>query len=376
MIFKQLFLFLTLLTQNTTEIFLADNGVTIKCAPTVEVGKTYSFKNKNYLIVDNELLKKLAKNKQPLENVITTLVTDMSYLFYKDDYFKGDISHWDTSNVTNMTWMFGFCKEFNGDISNWNTENVEFFNDMFHGTRNFNSDLSEWNVSKGVLFNGMFFDSVFNRDINDWNVSNALNMSGMFDNNFYFNKPLCNWDVSNVKLMGGMFAEAIQFNQDISMWDVSNVTDMTNMFRNAVKFEQDLSSWSPKIYSFPKNFNFNTAAIGPDFKKSNTTIFYWMIPLLVFFIIYLYKKNQSKKTENFKAYKDIIKKLINKEKDTGYFLTKNELDRILNIDYLNYEKQKAKRSSMIRDINNYKPTLINRVKDPNDKRSYLYEIKY
>lgn len=374
MIFKQLLLILTLLIQISPKIFLDDNGITIKCNANAKVGETYTFNNTSYLIVDNHLLKKMVKNNESLENIVTTYVTDMSFLFFKKKKFNDNISHWDVSNVTNMTWMFGFCEEFNGDISNWNTKNVEFFNDMFHGTKSFNTDLSKWNVSKGILFNGMFFESFFNKDINSWDVSNATNLSGMFDNALNFNKPLSNWDVSNVKLMGGMFAEAINFNQDISMWDVSKVTDMTNMFRNAVKFEQDLSSWSPRIYTTPKNFNFNSSVIGPEFKKSTNIYLSIIITAIIFMLIFSYSIYRFKKKEEFTEYNSIIKKLLYNYKKNGDYLTKNDLDEIFEIKHLEYEKQKTKRSSLIKNLNNYKPELIKRIRDPKDKRSFLYKI--
>ena len=374
MIFKQLLLILTLLIQISPKIFLDDNGITIKCNANAKVGETYTFNNTSYLIVDNHLLKKMVKNNESLENIVTTYVTDMSFLFFKKKKFNDNISHWDVSNVTNMTWMFGYCEEFNGDVSNWNTKNVEFFNDMFHGTKSFNTDLSKWNVSKGILFNGMFFESFFNKDINSWDVSNATNLSGMFDNALNFNKSLSNWDVSNVKLMGGMFAEAINFNQDISMWDVSKVTDMTNMFRNAVKFEQDLSSWSPRIYTTPKNFNFNSSVIGPEFKKSTNIYLPIIITAIIFMLIFSYSIYRFKKKEEFTEYNSIIKKLLYNYKKNDHYLTKNDLDEIFEIKHLEYEKQKTKRSSLIKNLNNYKPELIKRIRDPKDKRSFLYKI--
>ncbi|WP_299053820.1 BspA family leucine-rich repeat surface protein [uncultured Polaribacter sp.] len=377
MILKQLLLTLILFTQSPEVITLDDNGVTLKCSSLAEVGKFYQFNDKDYLIVDNELLKKLVKDKKPLENVITTFVTDMSYLFYKNKDFNDNIGHWDVSNVTSMTWMFGFCDEFNADISNWNTENVTFFNDMFHGTKNFNVDISEWNVGNGILFNGMFFESFFNKDINSWDVSKATNLSGMFDNAMSFNKPLSNWDVSNVKLMGGMFAEAIAFNQDISMWNVSKVTDMTNMFRNAVTFEQDLSSWKPRIYETPRNFNFNSAVIGPSFKKSSKDYQYWFIfiSILLLVFIFLYWKKNAQTPKHSSEQDIIIEKLKNLAKSKDYIL-KSELDKVFNIEDLDYEKQKVKRAMMIRDINAYNKNLINRERDPDDKRSFLYRINY
>ena len=59
-----------------------------------------------------------------LNFIDTSLVTDMSYLFYDIDDFNCDISEWDVSNVKDMSHMFDNADSFNGDISKWDVSNV------------------------------------------------------------------------------------------------------------------------------------------------------------------------------------------------------------------------------------------------------------
>ena len=85
-----------------------------------------------------ELVDKLIEergNKADLNDIDTSEITDMSYLFYYSD-FNGDISEWDVSNVEDMRCMF-YYSEFtgeNGDISNWDVSNVKEMTYMFTGT--------------------------------------------------------------------------------------------------------------------------------------------------------------------------------------------------------------------------------------------------
>ena len=85
-----------------------------------------------------ELIDKLINergNDADLNDIDTSKITNMSYLFY-ESLFNGDISNWDVSNVKNMRTMFcesKFTGE-NGDISNWDVSNVKDMGVMFYNS--------------------------------------------------------------------------------------------------------------------------------------------------------------------------------------------------------------------------------------------------
>jgi surface protein len=134
-------------------------------------------------------------------NIVTTLVTDMSRMFYYDGfyYFNYPLESWDVSNVTNMSAMFNLAKDFDQNISYWN-------------------------------------------------VSKVTNMSSMFWNATTFNQPIGSWDVSNVTNMTGMFKLAKRFDQNISSWNVSKVSNMSAMFSDVMlstdNYDALLTGWS------------------------------------------------------------------------------------------------------------------------------------
>ena len=83
----------------------------------------YFPKDKNQL---SEILKKrLAEDENAnLNNIDTSNITNMSYLFKYLDPHNIDISEWDVSNVEDMNGMFYECKNFNCDLSDWDVSNV------------------------------------------------------------------------------------------------------------------------------------------------------------------------------------------------------------------------------------------------------------
>ena len=65
-----------------------------------------------------------------LNDVDTSLITDMSRLFYEMKHFNQPIGNWNTENVMNMSNMFRDATSFNQPLT-WNTGNVIDMSDIF-----------------------------------------------------------------------------------------------------------------------------------------------------------------------------------------------------------------------------------------------------
>ena len=115
----------------------------------------------------------------------TSNVTDMSYMFAKDEKLqKLDLSNWDVSSVglkeTEQNYSFGAMFSGDtaltsvGDISHWRTDNVHDTRQMFYGTTSLkNIDLSGWNTGKLQIAEGMFWNSGAQYiNLDHWDFSN------------------------------------------------------------------------------------------------------------------------------------------------------------------------------------------------------------
>ena len=158
-------------------IYVDENGVTIKAGIDAVVGESYELDGVSYLVVDSTLLYDMVVENLDITKVVTTNVTNMSYVFhYASDSFNGDISSWDVSSVTDMFSMFSGAIAFNQDIGSWDVSKVTVMDGVFYGARSFNQDISSWDVSIVTNMQNMFYDaSDFNQDISSWSVSNVTN---------------------------------------------------------------------------------------------------------------------------------------------------------------------------------------------------------
>ena len=70
--------------------------------------------------------------------------------------FNQNIEKWDTSLVTDMSAMFFGAWSFNQNISNWDTSLVKGMSFMFYKALSFNQNISQWNIEKVIRFDKMF----------------------------------------------------------------------------------------------------------------------------------------------------------------------------------------------------------------------------
>mgnify|MGYP000200438054 CR=1 FL=1 len=107
----------------------------------------------------------------PFDNIVTTLITDMSSLFRGSSSYNSPIGSWDVSNTTSMSNMFRNAINFNQDITNWRTNNVVNMESIFNGASNFNQNIGKWNISNVILL----VNSLNNSGLNIQNYDNILN---------------------------------------------------------------------------------------------------------------------------------------------------------------------------------------------------------
>lgn len=207
--------------------------------------KDYKFfpKDKEEL---KQILKDLIHQRGPnanLNDIDTSKITDMSYLFYRrsEQIEKIDISNWDVSNVEDMSMMFKDCNQFSCNLSKWKPLKLKTTFEMFKNCFNFN-------------------DKIFS------NTIKLENARGMFKNCKTFNQDISDLFTENLKITESMFMGCENFNEDISNWKLPKLNNMNWMFSCCTNFNKDLSKWKinknvKKIGVFLKCINLKTIPI-------------------------------------------------------------------------------------------------------------------
>ena len=142
---------------------------------------------RGYKPKDIDTLKKLLErmievrgDEGDFNDIDTSEIKDMSFLFFYNNTFNGDISGWDVSNVKNMKCMFHDATSFNQPIGNWEFPEVQHMRYMFWGATSFNQPIGDWEFPNVTDMTGMFSGATsFNQDISKWNIQ-GVNVSDMF----------------------------------------------------------------------------------------------------------------------------------------------------------------------------------------------------
>lgn len=134
---------------------------------------------------NREELKKLVEDKSvDLIEIDTSLITDMSYLFYlsnrkNNESFKG-IEFWNTSNVNNMACMFRLCENFNQPLNRWNVSNVVNMEGMFEHCREFNQTLYNWDTENVTNMSHMFYGCLKLSEMSIFPKNSQVNTNSMY----------------------------------------------------------------------------------------------------------------------------------------------------------------------------------------------------
>ena len=179
---------------SSNNVYLASNGKTVKASAGAVVGDTGELNSITYTIVDLSTLTSMISNEDDVTKVCTSLVTDMSPMFYEATAFNQDISSWDVSNVTNMEYMFDDATSFNQPIGDWDVSSVTNTNSMFYGATAFNQDISSWDVSKVTDMFAMFYSAAaFNQNLSSWNVDGVTSCNNLCDGTTSWTLPKPNF---------------------------------------------------------------------------------------------------------------------------------------------------------------------------------------
>ncbi len=204
-----------------------------------------------------------------LNNLDTSNVTDMSYMFYGCESLQSlDLSNFNTSNVINMDSMFQYCTSLQSlDLSNFNTSNVENMRYMFIACTSLESlDVSKFDTSNVTNMDSMFYDCrlLQSLDVSSFDTSNVTNMNYMFyDCRLLQSLDVSNFNTSKVASMDSMFYYCSSLESlDLFNFNTSNVTNMNYMFSECFSLKSlDLSNFDTSKVAYVDDIFYECSAL-------------------------------------------------------------------------------------------------------------------
>ena len=176
-------------------------------------------------------------NINGIENLDTSEVTDMSYMFTNgSQYTDLDLSSFNTSNVTKMSGMFYGCSKLtNVNLANFNTKNVVKLSNLFNGCSAIeNINLNSFETSNVTNMYGMFAncENLKNVNLKSFDTSKVTNMEAMFLNCKSLSKiDLSNFNTSSVERLKRMFVNCESLTElDLSNFKTENLVNVETMF--------------------------------------------------------------------------------------------------------------------------------------------------
>ena len=206
----------------------------------------YSLANKIYLNPYSGFLFAFFNLKKGFDGqyIDTSMVTDMSYMFYYQGVYGDyelDLSNFNTSNVTTMESMFacdGECThDFKINLSSFDTRKLINAKNMFKflvGTKKL--DLSSFYTPSLINMEGMFSHCTALTDFKIPNITtdNVINMEDTFATFGYNKLDIANFNTSKVTNFKGAFSGMWADNDlDLSSLDTSSAINMSGMFRRS-----------------------------------------------------------------------------------------------------------------------------------------------
>ena len=189
-----------------------------------------------------------------IENLNTSEVTDMSYMFYCCEALtRLDVSKFDTKNVTNMCNMFAACKALSQlDVSKFKTQNVTNMAHMFDVCKALTRlDVSKFKTQNVTNMRNMFCvcEALTQLDVSNFVTENVTDMSSMFDGCAALTRlDVTKFKTQNVTDMNWMFGRCAALTRlDVSNFNTEKVTDMEYMFYGCKTLTQlDVSKFVTK----------------------------------------------------------------------------------------------------------------------------------